>query len=219
MKNSRTAAVFLIAAALLSACEDQGDDRLKEKAHIEGQVQASEQLKKDKELLEEQTKKQIELQNDQLRKERQAIDRRATQMEKSLSKRLAYYEDNSGHYEGTLTKGSDTFGIRISLFPNISKYADSRIRTPAEIEDDLTNLSYSAQIVQWVPGTDISAADGCRVEGLRPNMKTGTLNIISSQCPSSYYLSLDRTSISGTAQPSSIPVIFEIYANKNPAGR
>ena len=194
--------IALSTASILTGCENQDTSQITERARLEGQVQAKEQLAKDKELLEE-----------QLKAERTAVDNRAKEMEKSLSKKQEFYEDHSGHYEGTMNRNGLKFGIRISLFPNIPKPSDSRVRTPAEIENDLTTLAYNVQIGQWSLENP-NAAEGCRLEGLKPDVKKGTLNIISSDCPNSYFLVLNRTSISGTAQPSNSRDPFEIYADR-----
>lgn len=192
----------LFVSLAMSGCESQDNSQVTERARLEGQAQAKEQLAKDKELLEE-----------QLKGERAAVDTRAKEMERSLTKKQEFYEDNSGHYDGTMTRNGVKFGIRISLFPNIPKPNDSRVRTPAEIENDLTTLAYNIQIGQWSLENP-NAAEGCRIEGLKPDVKKGTLNIISSECPNSYYLVLNRTSISGTAQPSNSRDPFEIYAER-----
>ncbi len=133
-------------------------------------------------------------------------------MEKSLTKLQDFYEDNSGVYEGTMTRGSDVFTIRITLYPNIPRYSDSRVRTPAEVETDLTALAFNAQILQWIPPSKDSV--GCRINGLKPNTKKGTLNIISPDCPSSYSLVLNRVNITGTAQSENNPDTFDILAAK-----
>ncbi len=218
--------------AALTGCSGQDNDKVAERARLEGKTQAEEQLKKDRELLEEEIRKQKELQDrqagkdrelqdrqvekerelqsEQIRKELASIDTRAKSMEKSLTKLQDFYEDNSGVYEGTMIRGADTFTIRITLSPSIPRYSDSRVRTPAEIETDLTGLTFNAQILQWIPSSNNSV--GCRINGLRPNTKRATLNIISPDCPSSYALTLNRTTIAGTAQSENNPIPFDIYA-------
>lgn len=207
----------------LSGCSGQDDSQVAERARLEGKAQAEEQLKKDRELLDEQTRKQRELQeeqiakqrelqDEQIKKERGATDARAKEMEKSLAKLQDFYEDNSGVYEGSMTRGSDKFSIRITLSPSIPRYSDSRTRMPSEIEADLTALAYNAQIVQWIPPS--KDAVGCRINGLKPNTKKGTLNVISPDCPSGYSLVLNRTNISGTAQSETNPDAFDIYAER-----
>lgn len=183
----------------------------------------AEQVRKDRELMEDQMKKQKGLQDDQIekqrglqdeqiRKERTATDTRAKDMEKALAKLQDFYEDNSGVYEGTMTRGADKFSIRITLSPSISRYSESRTRTLAEIEADLTALTFNAQIIQWIPPSKDSV--GCRINGVKPNTKKGTLFIISPDCPSAYSLNLNRTTVSGTAQSETNPDVFEIYADR-----
>lgn len=213
MKKYISVLIVLSTLITLSGCQSQDNGEIAERARLEGKAQAEEQLKKDRELLEEQIKKDRELQDEQLKKERAATDSRSREMEKSLATKQAFYEDNSGHYEGTMTRAGTKFGIRVSLFPNIPKPTDSRVRTPAEIEADLTTLAYNVQIGQWSLENP-NAAEGCRVEGLKPDVKKGTLNIISAECPNSYYLVLNRTSLSGTAQPSNSRDAYEIYAER-----
>lgn len=208
----------------LLACSGQDNNQVADRARLEGKAQAEEQLKKDRELLEEQTLKQkalqdeqIEkqrgLQTEQIKKERNATDSRAKEMEASLSKLQNFYEDNSGTYEGTMKSATDQFSILITLSSSIPRYTESRIRTPAEIETDLVNLTYQAQILQWIPPSKESAV-GCSVTGLRPNSKSGTLNLISADCPSTYQLILNRTSISGTARRQNNPDSFDIYTTR-----
>jgi hypothetical protein len=223
VKPFMTFITFVAALSVLTGCSGQDDSQVAERARLEGKAQAEEQLKKDRELLEEQTRKQKqlqdeqiekqrELQDEQIKKERGATDSRAKEMEKSLAKLQDFYEDNSGVYEGAMTRGADKFSIRITLSPSIPRYSDSRTRTPSEIEADLTTLSYNAQILQWIPPSKDSV--GCRINGLKPNTKKGTLSIISPDCPSGYSLTLNRTSISGTAQSETNPDAFEIYAER-----
>lgn len=202
MKKYISVLILVPTLILISGCQSQDNDQIAERARLEGKAQAEEQLTKDRELLEE-----------QIKKERAATDNRSNEMEKSLATKQAFYEDNSGHYEGTMTRDGIKFGIRVSLFPNIPKPTDSRVRTPAEIEADLTTLAYNVQIGQWSLENP-NAAEGCRVEGLKPDVKNGTLNIISSECPNSYYLVLNRTSLSGTAQPSNSRDAYQVYAER-----
>lgn len=228
MKKFISVLILVPTLIAISGCQSQDNGEIADRARTEGKAQAEEQLKKDRELLEEQIKKERELQDEQLKKEREsqrtlqdeqlkkeraATDKRSKEMEKSLATKQAFYEDNSGHYEGTMTRAGTKFGIRVSLFPNIPKPTDSRVRTPAEIEADLTTLAYNVQIGQWSLENP-NAAEGCRVEGLKPDVKKGTLNIISAECPNSYYLVLNRTSLSGTAQPSNSRDAYEIYAER-----
>lgn len=136
-------------------------------------------------------------------------------MENDLSERFDFYEANSGHFEGWLIDGGTKYKIRLALYPNLPRYTGTRQRSQQEVQADLTNLALNAQITQWNPNTP-SASVGCRLEGLRPDLTTGELNIISASCPSSYFLVLNGTSIAGTAQPSNNPAIFDLQATRMP---
>lgn len=147
----------------------------------------------------------------QLEAEAAAVgDREAARvMENDLATKYDFYEANSGHFEGWLTDGVTKYKIRISLFPNLPRYRGTRLRSQAEVQADLTTLSMNVQITQWNPQVP-AAGTGCRVEGLKPDVNEGKLNIISGSCPSSYFLTLKNTEISGTAQPSTHPAIFDL---------
>ena len=143
-------------------------------------------------------------------------DRRAAQlMEAELSARFDFYEANSGHYEGTLTQGATQYRIRISLFPSLPRYRGARLRSQQEVQTELSLLAMNAQITQWNPAVP-AASVGCRVEGLRPNLVSGELNVISASCPSSYFLLLGGNTITGTAEPSNNPTVFDIAADRLP---
>lgn len=212
MKHFISVILTISVLTVFSSCQSQDNDQVADRARIEGKAQAEEQLKKDRELLEEQTENERGLQSEQIKKERDALDARAKSMEKSLSVLQDFYENNSGIYDGTMTRGTDKFSIRITLYPSIPRYNDSRIRTPAEIESDLTLLAFNAQILQWIPPS--KDAVGCRMNGLKPNKKLSTLNIISPNCPSTYSLVLNRTSIKGIAQSENNPDPFGVYVER-----
>jgi hypothetical protein len=223
VKKTIPITILVSSLVALTGCQSQDDGAVAERARLEGKSQAEEQLKKDRELLEDETRKQKELQDrqaetdrdlqsEQIKKQQGSVDARAKIMEKSLAKLQDFYEDNSGVYEGTMERGTDKFAIRITLYSSIPRYAESRVRTPTEIETDLTALAFNAQILQWIPPNKDSV--GCRINGLKPNTKNGTLNIISPDCPSSYSLVLNRTAISGTAQSETNPDPFDIYAGR-----
>ena len=178
--------LFILACSLLiSGCEKQGNERLEEKAKIEGGAAAQEQAIREKQLLTERSK----------------------EMEVALSSQQDFYESRSGHFEGYVTKGAEKFQVKISIFPNISRYTQSRIRTPGEIEKELIDLAFNAQIMQW-HGKELVSSTECKVLNLRPNIKTGELNIISPDCKYTYYLRLDNNEITGTAQPPANPTLL-----------
>lgn len=135
----------------------------------------------------------------------------AKKMEEDLHQQFEFYEQNSGHFEGWMIDGGTKFKIRISLFPNLPRYRGTRLRSQEEVRTDLSRIALNAQITQWNPDS-ANASVGCKVEGLRPDLKDGGLNIMSAACPSSYFLILNRTTITGTVQPSSHPGVFILEA-------
>jgi hypothetical protein len=150
----------------LAGC-DQGDDRLSEKASIEGAAQANVQLAAEKAVLVERSK----------------------EMEADLAVRQRFYQGVRGIYEGSFRAGSDEMKVRITFVPSLSPYTTDRVRQLEEVAADLVGLSLSAQIIQWTPGIPLSAV-GCRVEGIKPDLARGEINIASTACSNIYLLRL-----------------------------
>lgn len=154
--------LVLLALLGLAACaEKDGNDRLKEKAKIE--------------------------EEGQLEKTRE----RARQMEKDLADRHYYYNAVEGEFEGTLTANNENYKIRFTFARNIPPYTGSRVRELSEVENDLNNLFFHMQVVQWHPD-DPASAVGCRVTGIRPNMDEGVFVVASSDCPNLYNVFLSE---------------------------
>lgn len=162
----------------LAAC--QGNDRLVEKASIEGTATA---------------RTQIEAENENLR-------RRSREMEDDLARRQRFYQAVAGTYEGALETDQGTFSMRIVLVPSLPPYRSERVRLPEEIASDLNNLYLNAQIVQWNPANPLSAT-GCRVEAIRPDLGRGEIQIATNNCPNLYsvYLSADVAIRAGRSGP------------------
>lgn len=157
---SAAAAALLL---MLSAC-DQGDDRLSEKAKIEAAGQAE--------------------------AENEALAARSREMESDLAIRHRFFQGVRGTYEGTFLVADEEWKIRITLIPTIYPYATERARRLEEVASDLIGLSLNAQIVQWTPGTIPTGAVGCHVEGIKPDLIRGEINIVSSDCSNVYLLKL-----------------------------
>lgn len=185
----RTLTLLALCATIGLGCSKQDNEKIREMSQLEGNAQAQAQLDRDREA--------------------------AAVMENDLSDRFDFYEANSGHFEGWLINGGIRYKIRITLYPNLPRYSGTRKRSQEEVRADLTALALNAQITQWNPNAP-SASVGCRLEGLRPDLADGTLNIISASCPSSYFLVLNGTTIAGTAQPSNQPTIFDLQADRMP---
>lgn len=155
----------------MTAC-DLADQGLKEKAKIESETAAENQLKVEKKYLEERSK----------------------EMESDLSKRQLFYSAVSGIFEGTM-KGSDPkeeFKVRFTFTPSLPPYRATRIRSLEEIASDLNNLYFNVQVIQWAEdGTNSNTlAFGCVFQNVRPDLLTGQMNLVASDCPSIYSLSL-----------------------------
>jgi hypothetical protein len=145
----------------------QGNDRLIEKARLEGKEAAE---------------AGINSQNENLAS-------RASTMEADLTRRHRFFQAVAGTYEGTMPTDSGAFNIRLTLVPSLPPTPTSRVRPIEEITHDLTNLYFNVQIVQWNPSTPLSAV-GCRIESVRPDIVNGTIQIASVNCPNFYAFEL-----------------------------
>lgn len=119
--------------------------------------------------------------------QRKILAEKAKRMEDDLARRHFFYQAMSGKYEGDLVTNEGNLRIRITLAPSIPPYFGDRVRELSEIEADLNNLYFHAQIIQWHPQSDMSAV-GCRISGLKPNMETGLLTVASTDCPNLYLI-------------------------------
>ena len=117
--------------------------------------------------------------------QRKILAEKAKKMEEDLAVRHLFYQAMSGKYEGELVTNDENLRIRITLAPSIPPYFGDRVRELSEIEADLSNLYFHAQVVQWHPKSEMSAV-GCRISNLRPNIETGLLTIASTDCPNLY---------------------------------
>jgi hypothetical protein len=157
---------LILLSAIIVGC-DQGNDRLIEKAQIEGREQA---------------RSQLDMQNQNLAK-------KAKKMEEDLSSRHLFYQAVRGTYEGTMKTERGEFNVRLTLIPSLPPYYGDRVRQLEEIASDLNNLYFNAQVVQWNPANNLSAV-GCRVENIRPDIIQGEIPIASSNCQNLYQLKI-----------------------------
>lgn len=116
--------LVLSLAALMAACANQGDDRLKEVSKIESE--ADQEVQK----------------------------ARAQELETDLAQRQRFYKALSGEFVGVVTTGTGTFSVRMNLVPKVPTYKPTRTRTVEEVTNDLVNLGFIIQVTQWVPGND-----------------------------------------------------------------
>lgn len=170
-------AAFLI---LGMGCGNQGNDRLAERARIEGKEQALMGLM---------------AQNTNLAE-------KATQMEEDLASRHAFFQAVQGSYEGTFITERGEFRVRITLIPSLPPYLGSRVRQLDEIAFDLNNLYLNAQVVQWNPANLLSSV-GCLVENMKPEYNKGQIVILSTSCGNVYQLSIADEELERITPPDS----------------
>lgn len=210
--------VLGVCGSFLVGC-GQGDDRLKEKARLEGtetaeaQIQAQiDNIDKLKELAREEGKANAEaelhaqLDSLDLLKQRAKEEGRASveaeievqyanlavrarEMEADLALRQRFYQAVKGTYEGDLATEAGSFKVRFNLVPSLPPYVIERTRQLEEIVADINNLYLNVQVVQWNPKNTLSAV-GCRFQQIRPDLSKGELNLNSENCPNFYQLRL-----------------------------
>lgn len=164
--------IFLLSLFLITACGKGDDDRLKEKTKSESESQ-------------------LEAENENLGK-------KATEMEKDLSRRHLFYQAIKGVYEGTITTSNGTFNIRLTFSPTISPVTTTRTRQLDEIVSDLNNLALNTQVIQWDPN-NVNASVGCPGTAVRPNIERGEVIIPSSaDCKNLYTIKVTERSSTGT---------------------
>lgn len=162
MKNYGIGLIAIMVS--LSACgPKQGNDRLSEKAKLEGKAGLE---------------GQVEYQN-----------QRSKEIERDLERKYNLYASLEGSYEGVLTTERGEFEIRLTMVPSLSKLKMNRQRTVEEIIYDLNALSMNTQIIQWRPNSPNSAI-GCMVNQVRPDFNRLSLAIASESCPSLYQFNL-----------------------------
>lgn len=207
----------VVALAFLALGCNQGDERLEEKARIEGKAQAQTELQAQIDNIEKrveiakaegkaqaQAELQAQIENIELLTQKARAEGRAqaeasinaqngnlttksSEMEADLATRQLFYQAVHGTYEGSLATEAGEYKVRITLVPSLPPYTTGRVRQLEEITSDLTNLYFHAQVVQWNPANRLSAV-GCRVENIKPDVKKGEISIASASCPNLYAL-------------------------------
>lgn len=151
---------FFVCALFIISCAQQDEKRIRDRAEVEGRVAN--------------------------KVEQDAINERAKKMEADLANRHYFYGAIEGTYLGSTQFEDQTYSVKFTFVRTIPPYLDeSRIRQISEIENDLNNLSFSIQVIQWHPD-DMSTAVGCRVNQIRPDMQKGIMTISSPDCPNLY---------------------------------
>lgn len=171
----------------LSGC-GQGNERLEEKARIEGRVSSEAGI-------------QAENQN---------LAARSGAMEEDLAQRHRFYQAVEGTYEGELQTEQGMFRIRLTMVPSLYPYNQERVRQLEEVTADFNNLYFNAQVVQWNSTNPLSAV-GCRVTGVRPDLINGEITIASESCPNFYSLRIsDQVYGASDAGPSSSEIAAQV---------
>ena len=125
--------------------------------------------------------------------QRRTLTEKVQKMETDLATRHYFYGAVEGKYEGDLKTDFAELKIRLTLVRSIPAYEGSRTRELSEVEADLNNLYFHAQVIQWDPKSPASAV-GCRITNLRPNLETGVMTIASADCPNLYTIYLSNES-------------------------
>lgn len=208
----------VLTVIIVSGC-NQGDERLAEKARIEGretaQAELQAQLDHMQQLMEKaraegraQAEAQLRAQNDNLMV-------RSQEMEQDLSTRHRFYQSVKGTYEGVLQTESGEYRVKLTLVPSLPPYTGSnRVRQLDEIVADLNNLYFSAQVIQWNSRNSLSAV-GCRVEHIRPDIATGEISIASESCPNLYSIKISAVDLAESkSAPGSVTLASLIREGK-----
>lgn len=147
----------------------------------------------------------------QVNAENEYLETRAAELEKDLSRRHLFYQAVRGTYEGVLQSHSEeNFKIRLVLVPSLPLYVPKRLRALEEIIDDLENLYFNIQVVQWNT-QDGRGAVGCRVEKVRPDLIRGTLSIASESCPNFYEIQIAPSQEDpGLEKPSTHSIAYQM---------
>lgn len=121
--------------------------------------------------------------------ENKNLAQKAQKMESDLADRHYFYSAVEGQYQGTVDVNGIAFNIKLNIVKSLPIYPGDRVRQLSEIENDLNNLYFHVQIIQW-SAEDLNTAVGCRVSQIRPDMVKGALVIASSECANLYTISL-----------------------------
>lgn len=197
---------------------NQGDERLEEKAKIEGKALAQAEFQNQLDNM----GKKIEIAKAEGRAAAESgitagnanLAAQAQLMEADLSTRHLFYQALKGTYEGSLSTDRGEFKIRITLVPSLPPIIFNRTRQLEEIASDLNNLFFHAQILQWNPASPQNAV-GCRIENVKPDLIKGEISIASLNCPNLYQLRIsDPAFANNSASQESIATARAIREGK-----
>lgn len=170
--------IYLLA---VSCGKSQGNDRLTEKAYIEGKAG--------------------------LQGQTEAQQLKAEELEADLEYRYRIIEALTGTFEGSVSTERGTYNVRVLTSSSLPKIKLIRKRLPEEVLNDLNKLSMNTQIIMWREGMP-QGAIGCLSTGNIPNLKKISYTVASDQCPGLYFFegAVDKNSASLTSEELSSAV-------------
>tara|TARA_Y100001936_G_scaffold253695_1_gene320141 strand:+ start:2097 stop:2738 length:642 start_codon:yes stop_codon:yes gene_type:complete len=160
--------IIILPCVLLLSCSKGGDDRLAEQADI-------------------QAREQYQAQN-----ENQKMW--AEKMEEDLNKRKRFIQAIEGDFFGEVDVQNISFDINARFVSSIPIAFPSRVRTLDEINFELQNLNLNLFVKLENPRVPNSAVT-CVVEGYRPDVNKGVINIITESCKNSFHLSISDSTL------------------------
>tara|TARA_Y100000768_G_scaffold316879_1_gene252033 strand:- start:806 stop:1450 length:645 start_codon:yes stop_codon:yes gene_type:complete len=158
--------MFLTLTTLIVSCSKNGDDRIAEQEEIR-------------------TREQIEAQNENQKEW-------AEKLEKDLNDRKRFIKSIEGRFNGIIDVRESTFEIQAKFISSIPIEFSNRVRTLDEINYELQNLNLNLFVKLENPRVSNSAVT-CVVEGYRPDIKNGLINIITESCKNSFTLSISNS--------------------------
>lgn len=158
----KIAIACLASAAIFGCAQQQGDDRLKEKADIDAKGTQD------------------------------ATDKRAKELEARLSRQQRFYQATAGVFNGRMKFDSGhVYDVRLQLTPTIQRYDGQRVRTIEEITYDLTNLGLNIEAsmsTKLENGKPFSS--GCTFSNVKPKVDEGFILASSENCSVTFTISL-----------------------------
>jgi hypothetical protein len=157
--------LIILAITFLSivGCSKGGDERIAEQENIRSREQINAQNENNQEW--------------------------ADKMEKDLNKRKYFIKSIEGTFRGDLAVEGIDFVIKAMISPSIPISFSDRIRTLQEINYELENMAINLHIKLENPRVSNSAVS-CTIEGYKPDVDKGMINIISESCKNIFKLLL-----------------------------
>lgn len=157
----KTTLILLLGLSILQSCSKDGDDRLAKQEEIK-------------------SREQVEAQNANQRDW-------AEKMESDLNNRKRFISAIEGRFNGSIYVRENVFEIQAKFASSIPVEFSDRVRTLDEINFELQNLNLNLFVKLENPRVANSAVT-CVVEGYRPDVRNGVINIITESCKNSFAL-------------------------------